>query len=73
MPERIATLTELRDYAAKGMTLAEVVTRVETAHGFVKIFDHNPQLMPGQRFRYFVMPLNSKGTPILKLAKGQTI
>ena len=73
MPERIVTLSELQNYEKQGLTLAEVIIRAETLHGIVKIFDHAPALMPGMRFRYFVMQLDSKGKPILKLAKGQTV
>jgi uncharacterized membrane protein len=71
--ERIVTLTELKKYLDNSLTLAEVITQAEFNHGVVKVFDHSPEAMKGQRFRYFVMPLDSKGKPLTKLAKGQNI
>jgi hypothetical protein len=73
MPERIATLTELKRYKDLELTLDEVIAHVENNHGMVKIFDHSPKLMVGQTFRYFVMPLTPEGTPVLTLAKGANL
>lgn len=73
MPERLATLTELKQYAEKGMSLEETISAIESLHGVVKIFDHAPVLMAGQKFRYFVMPLTNDGQPVTELAKGVTL
>jgi len=71
--DRIATLQELKDYLTAGLTLEEVIARMELKHGIAKIFDHSPPAMQGMKFRYFVVPLDKKGQPITKLAKGQNM
>ena len=73
MPERLITLTELKQYFDEGKTLSQVISIIESTHGVVKIFDHAPKLMAGQRFRYFVMPLTADGQPIVEFAKGANI
>ncbi len=73
MPERIATVGELKKYRDLGLTLDEIIAHIETKHGIVKIFDHSPSLMAGQKFRYFVMPLTKEGIPVLELAKGANL
>ncbi len=64
----VVTLHELREYFARGLTLEQVLIEVEHRHGRARTFDHETKLGP---MRYFVMPLDEKGDPLLTKLKDK--